>query len=87
MNSLRLILPDTDNPDQARAVWEDACNAAGFRLEIHAASDETARDLARKLGLNTYPALLQADRIIAVGTPDAATARAILARLSRDEDG
>jgi len=83
MNTLRLILPDTDDPGQARSVWQTACDEAGFALEIHAASDPVAQNIASELGLNTYPALLQADQIIAVGTPDPDTARQILDRLER----
>ncbi len=82
MNTLRLILPDTDDTTQAKRVWEAACAAAGVDLQVLVASDAIARQLARELGLNTYPALLQANRIIAVGTPDAKTARDIVERLS-----
>ena len=84
MKTLRLILPDTDDPGQARSVWQTACNEAGFTLEIHAASDPGIRDITRELGLNTYPALLLADQIIAVGTPDPASARQILERLAKE---
>ena len=82
MSTLRLILPDTDAPGQARRVWQTACDEAGFRLEIHAAGDPVVRDITGELGLNTYPALLLDDRIIAVGTPDPDSARRILERLA-----
>ena len=82
MNTLRLILPDTDDPGQARSVWQTACDEAGFTLEIHAASDPAIQTITRSLELNTYPALLQADQIIAIGTPDLDSARQILAGLT-----
>ncbi len=83
MKTLRLILPDTDDPGQARSVWQHACDEAGYVLEIHAADDPDIRNITRELGLNTYPALLLANRIIAVGTPDADSARQILERLGK----
>ncbi len=72
-----------DDAGQAQSVWATACREAGFELEVFAANDASVQPLTRKLGLNTYPALLQADQIIAIGTPDPARARQILAGLGR----
>lgn len=86
MNRLRLILSDTDANAPARDVWQKACDDAGYALEILLASDAAARELSERLSLNLYPALLQGDRIIAVGSPDRDTAQRILADLANDAE-
>ncbi len=82
MNRLRLILADTDADSQVRHIWQQACDDAGYRLEILTPDDADARKLRERLSLNLYPALIQGERIVAVGSPDAETARNILAHIA-----
>jgi len=85
MNRLRLILADTDADSRVCHVWQQACDDAGCRLDILAPDDPAARELRERLSLNLFPALIQNERIIAVGFPDVETARKILTHIIGEE--
>lgn len=83
-NKLYLIEEDKNAASRASAVWQAACQSLGLELEVLSLTSATTRTLCERLALHSFPALLQGDRILAVGIPDPGAARQILSRLVTD---
>jgi hypothetical protein len=76
--NLCLILDTNPASREAETVWRDACEHNGDRLEIVNTENTKYQPLVEQLHLNTFPALLQANRVLAVGIPTPESARKLL---------
>jgi len=79
---LYLVEDHNHSAGRAATVWQAACQALGLELEVLDLEAPTTRTLCERLGLHSYPALLQGEQVLAVGVPDPDTARRILSRIT-----
>lgn len=83
--NLRLILGE--KPERhAMEIWRNACIESNVNLEILDSRQPATRDLIEHLHLNTFPALLLKERVLAVGSPTPESARQLLSELSETTD-
>ena len=75
---LCLILNPNPTSHEAETVWREACEDNGDTLEIVNTGNTKYQVLVEQLHLNTFPALLEEDRVLAVGTPTLESARKLL---------
>lgn len=80
--NLCLILDTNLASQKAETIWRDACKDSGDRLEIVNIENTKYQRLVEQLHLNTFPALLQANRVLAVGIPTPESARNLLTELA-----
>lgn len=65
----------------AREIWQTQCAQAGIELEVADMDEPHARERIQQLDLKSFPALLADNHILAVGSPDQATAKRIIDNL------
>lgn len=80
--NLCLVLDTNLASREAEIIWRDACKDSGDTLEIINASDTKYHTLVEQLQLNTFPALLQDNRVLAVGIPTRENATKLLTELA-----
>ena len=79
---LCLILNPNPTSHEAETVWREACEDNGDTLEIVNTGNTKYQALVEQLHLNTFPALLQENRVLAVGTPTPESARKLLTEVT-----
>ena len=79
---LCLILDGNPASSNAESIWRDACQHSGNTLEVLKPDDPEYQTVLEQLKLNTFPALVQDNRVLAVGIPTAETARQLLMGLA-----
>jgi hypothetical protein len=80
--NLCLVLDSSQASHKAETIWRDACEANGDKLEIVDTENNRYQSLIGQLHLNTFPALLQGDQVLAVGIPTPESARNLLMELA-----
>ncbi len=80
--NLYLILDTNPASHEAEIIWRDACKDTGDTLEIVNTSDTRHHNLVEQLQLNTFPALIQDNRVLAVGIPTRENAWKLLTELA-----
>lgn len=75
------LIPGEQPAQDVTHIWREACKQANHTLEILEPGQPATRKLIERLHLNTFPALLLGDRILAVGNPTPESARQVLASL------
>ena len=80
--NLCLILDTNPASHDAEIIWRDACKDSGDTLEIVNTDNTKYRALVEQLQLNTFPALLKDNRVLAVGIPTRDNARKLLTELA-----
>jgi len=82
--NLRLILGEQPAQDVTH-IWREACKQAHHTLEVLEPGRPATRALIERLRLNTFPALLLDERVLAVGNPTPERARQVLRSLSETD--
>lgn len=80
--NLCLILGTKPASHDAEIIWRDACQNSGVTLEVVNPDNAQYQPLVEQLHLNSFPALLQDNRVLAVGIPTAESARKLLTELA-----
>jgi hypothetical protein len=80
--NLCLILDTKPASHDAEIIWHDACVNNGVTLEVIKPDNTQYQLLVEQLRLNTFPALVQDDRVLAVGIPTAESATKLLTELT-----
>jgi len=80
--NLCLILGTKPASHDAEIIWRDACQNSGVTLEVVKPDDTQYQALVEQLQLNTFPALVQDNRVLAVGIPTPESARKLLTELA-----
>jgi hypothetical protein len=80
--NLYLILDTNPASHNAEIIWRDACQDSGDTLEVINPDNTQYQALIEQFHLNTFPALIQNDRVLAVGIPTAESARKLLTELN-----
>lgn len=76
--NLCLILDTNLASQKAETIWRDACKESCDTLEIVNTENTKYQPLVEQLHLNSFPALLQDNRVLAVGIPTPESARKLL---------
>jgi hypothetical protein len=79
--NLRLILGEK-TARNAMDIWRNACTESNHSLEVLDPRLPATRELIAHLHLNTFPALILEDRVVAVGSPTPESARQLIRELS-----
>jgi hypothetical protein len=79
---LCLILNTNPACHEAETVWREACEDTGDTLEIVNTENIKYQALVEQLHLNSFPALLQDNRVLAVGIPTSESARKLLTEVA-----
>ncbi len=82
---LCLILDGNPASSDAESIWRDACQHSGNTLEVLHPDDPDYQSVLERLMLNTFPALVLDNRVLAVGIPTADMANKLLADLTTTE--
>lgn len=80
--NLCLVLDSSLASHKAATIWRDACEASGDTLEIVDTANNRYQSLIGQLHLNTFPALLQGNQVLAVGIPTLESAQNLLTELA-----
>lgn len=80
--NLRLILDTSPTSHNAEIIWREACRDSGDTLEIVNATSDQFQSLVEHLHLNTFPALVHGNQVLAVGKPTPEGARKFLTGLA-----
>lgn len=80
--NLCLILDTNLASQKAVAIWRDACEDSGDSLEIVNTDCIQYQPIVEQLYLNTFPALVQGNQVLAVGIPTPESARKLLTKLA-----
>ena len=80
--NLCLILGTKPASHDAEIIWRDACQNSGVTLEVVNPDNTQYQTLVEQLHLNTFPALIQNDRVLAVGIPTSESAKKLLTELA-----
>lgn len=62
-------------------IWSVACAAQGIEIETYNIDEQEGENIANKYNLNSFPALIYEDKIIAVGHPSKEEAHKIIKNL------
>jgi len=84
---LCLILDGNPASSEADSIWRDACQHSGNTLEVLKPDDPRYQTVLEQLKLNTFPALVLENRVLAVGIPTAETATKLLIDLAESSPG
>ncbi|MDH3948508.1 MAG: hypothetical protein OEU74_06065 [Gammaproteobacteria bacterium] len=82
--NLCLILGTKPASQDAEIIWRDACQNSGVTLEVVNPDNTQYQTLVEQLQLNTFPALIQNDRVLAIGIPTPESAKKLLTELAAD---
>ena len=80
--NLCLILDTNLASQKAETIWREACEDNGDTLEIVNTENTKYQPLVEQLHLNSFPALVQDNRVLAVGIPTAESATKLLTELT-----
>lgn len=80
--NLCLILGTKLASHDAKIIWRDASQNSGVTLEVVKPDNAQYQALIEQLHLNTFPALVLDNRVLAVGIPTAESARKFLMELA-----
>jgi hypothetical protein len=80
--NLLLILDTNRASHKAETIWRDACKNSGDMLEIVKTENTRYQPILNRLHLNTFPALVQGNQVIAVGVPTPESAKKLLSDLA-----
>jgi hypothetical protein len=80
--NLCLILGTKPASHDAESIWRDACQNSGVTLEVINPDSTQYQTLVEQLHLNTFPALVQDNRVLAVGIPTPENAKKLLTELT-----
>ena len=58
--------------------WQDCCSKHDIDFETHDLTETTGKELADKLNIKSFPALLANNKVVAVGHPDEQAAEKII---------
>lgn len=83
--NLCLILDTNPSTHDAENIWRTACQESGDSLEILQPEKMESRVLIEQLHLNTFPALVLNDRVLAVGIPTPEDAKRLLTQLKEPD--
>ena len=62
-------------------IWADSCSKHDIEFETQDLSQAAGKELAKKLKIKSFPALVINDKVIAVGHPDEQAAEKIIQAL------
>lgn len=62
-------------------IWQDCCSKHDIEFETYDLTEAIGKELAEKLNIKSFPALLVNDKIVAVGHPDEQAAEKIIQTL------
>ncbi|MFK5912974.1 MAG: thioredoxin family protein [Woeseiaceae bacterium] len=62
-------------------IWQDSCSKHNIEFETHNVTEAAGKELAEKLNIKSFPALVVNDKVIAVGHPDEQAAEKIIQSL------
>lgn len=62
-------------------IWQDSCSKHDIEFEIHDLTDNIGKELAEKLNIKSFPALIINKKVVAVGHPDEQTAEKLIQTL------
>ncbi|VAW99742.1 hypothetical protein MNBD_GAMMA22-2914 [hydrothermal vent metagenome] len=65
----------------AHDIWLTTCQSYDIKLSTWDFENETGKNIAEQLDIKSFPALINNKKIIAVGCPNAATAKKIIKQL------
>ena len=80
--NLSLILDTKPASRDAETIWYDACENNGVTLEVIKPDNTQYQSLVEQFQLNTFPALVQDNRVLAVGIPTQESAEKLLTELT-----
>jgi len=83
--NLCLILDANPSSRQAEIIWRDACEGSGDTLEVVNTENTKYQPLIEQLHLNSFPALVQNQRVLAVGIPTLENAKKLLNQLTTSQ--
>ncbi len=84
---LCLILDGNPASSEADNIWRDACQHSGNTLEVLKPDDSRYQTVLERLKLNTFPALVLDNRVLAVGIPTTEAAKKLLMDLAESGPG
>ena len=62
-------------------IWQDSCSKYDIEFETHDLTDNIGKELAERLNIKSFPALIFNDNVIAVGHPDEQAAEKLIQTL------
>lgn len=65
-------------------LWQEACLKSNIELEVFDLEHEQGQEIAERLNLKSFPALIFNHKVIAVGNPDKQKAEKIIAEIVFD---
>ncbi len=80
--NLFLILDTKQTSHDAETIWHDACADSSITLQVLKPDNPQYQALVEQLHLNSFPALVQNQRVLAVGIPTLESAKKLLSELT-----
>lgn len=59
-------------------IWQDSCSKHAIEFEMHDLTEIVGKELAEKLNIKSFPALIVNDKVVAVGHPDEQAAEKLI---------
>lgn len=64
-------------------IWQDVCLKYNVDFELYDLTDDTGKEIAKKIGTKSYPALIVNNKVVAVGHPSEESAEKVIHGLDK----
>lgn len=81
MKAILILAGPYSSCDATKIVWQDICLKNNIELEEHDLLNDSGKEIAIRLNVKSFPALIINDKIVAVGHPDASAAEKVIEAL------
>ena len=81
MKAILIMAGPYSSCDATKIIWQDICVKHKIEFEMYDLTTTTGKEIASKLQLNSFPALIVNDKVVAVGHPDEQSAGKVIQTL------
>jgi len=81
MKAILILAGPYSSCHSTQNIWLDSCSKQNIEFETHDLTEAVGKELAEKLNIKSFPALVVNDKVIAVGHPDEQAAEKIIQTL------
>lgn len=75
MDAILILAGPYSSCNETQRIWEKLCVDKGIKLTVFDLTNEDGKNLANKLNIKSFPALIIDNKVIAVGHPNEETAK------------
>lgn len=78
MKAILILAGPYSTCEATKIIWQDVCGKNDIDFEMYDSTTDVGKELVNKLNVNSFPAFIIDDKVVAVGHPNEASASKVI---------